>query len=544
MGARHARSVWERLGIVYGLLAIAEVLVLLLAWQSNLAFKRQRATVEQNLVEFAKFGATNFAYRSGGVLANHAERVSAAVNLKGSLSDAALLANGRRFVDSLALCNCEGGLRVASIVLLDSAGSVVTSLPTPSPALPAHKVAEMMARIRGFDFPVLTVRSTDETGVAMVIGLARVIRATGLPERFVLTTYDVDDVRLRAFGFIYNARPPLMPSVFGAQSPNERILALRVVLAGGTVLYQSPTPANTTFRASIEFGPDSAVHVQAALSPAAARAVPGAAELSYRSQWVLVATLIATAVIALIALLLHRTAHLARLRGDFTAAVSHELRTPLTEIMLYAELIHSGRAIGTAPTREAAQVILAEARRLYHLVENVLVIARTDRRMLRVRLDTHDLVPIVRDTVAGFGPLAAKRRVNVTTELPSSLFARCDPSAVAGVLLNLLDNAVRYGPEHQTVVVRGTEVGADAVAIEVDDAGAGIPPADRRRVLEPYVRLERDIVASTSGSGLGLAVVAALVTEMHGTLSINSSARGGAALRVTLPASPADSIVS
>ena len=169
-------------------------------------------------------------------------------------------------------------------------------------------------------------------------------------------------------------------------------------------------------------------------------------------------------------------------------------------------------------------------------MENVLVIARTDRRMLRVRLDARDLARIVTETVSGFGPLAAKRSVQVVTQLPETLMARCDPSAIACIILNLLDNAVRYGPEAQTVYVRGREADGGSVIVEVDDAGRGIPVAERSRVLEPYVRLERDVEASTSGSGLGLAVVTALVTEMHGTLTIDDSSRGGALVRITLPA--------
>jgi signal transduction histidine kinase len=256
----------------------------------------------------------------------------------------------------------------------------------------------------------------------------------------------------------------------------------------------------------------------------------------YARLWVILMAVAATLVIAFLAIVLRRATELARLRGDFTAAVSHELRTPLTEIMLYAELIQTGRTTGAVATVEAADVILAEARRLHNLVENVLVVARTDRRMLRVRVDMHDLVPIVRATVATFAPLAAKRQIPVHCELPDALPARCDPAAVACVLLNLLDNSVRYGPRSQPVIVRGFTPGRDETSFEVDDAGPGIPAGDRERVLQPYVRLDRDVDALTSGSGLGLAVVHALIAEMRGTLRFGDSARGGTVVTVSLPA--------
>ncbi len=536
---RYARSMWERLGVVYILLAVAEAVVLLLGWQSNRALKNHRKTVEQNLVEFARFGAMNFAYRSGSILANHVMSLGNVLDNGRVLPDVATLARGRFLVDSIEHCQCEIGLRVTTVILLDGKGTVLAASPAPAPPLPPRLVASMIARLHSFKVKVVAVRMTDELGVPTILGIASAPSASGAQERFILTQFDLESVREKAFEFIYNTRPPLMPSVFGVESHNEKILAIRVVLPHGTVLYHSPTETDTTFQASIPLGFDTAVKVFAALTPKAAGGIPGGGDQSYRSGAALFGTLVATWVIGLIAVLLHRTARLAKLRADFTAAVSHELRTPLTEIMLYAELIDTGRAAGLPATTNAARVILAEARRLYHLVENVLVIARTDRRMLRVRVEPRDLVTIVRETVNSFGLLAAKRRVQVVPQLPPSLMVQCDASAMACVLVNLLDNAVRYGPEGQTIYVRGRQVDDTSVVIEVDDAGRGIPETERRRVLEPYIRLDRDVEASTSGSGLGLAVVSALVMEMRGTLTIGDSPRGGALVEVVLPAADA-----
>ncbi len=502
------------------------------------ARERQRRLLEGNLVEFAKFGATNFAYRAGSLLANHAIMTSDGVERVGALSDIARLARARSVVDSLAACRCEAALSVKAVMILAGDGRVIAASPRQDVALPARALAGMYARVRSFNEPVLAVRATDERGVPMVMALARSSVPTSMPERFLLTAYDVDSIRRSVFGFIYNARPTLLPSVFGARRSNAAIVAVRVVLPGGTVLYQSPSNSRWSSVASVPLGFDTAATVQASLTVAAAREVMGVADEGIRRWWDLLATLGATLVIALIALLVRRSAALGRLRGEFTAAVSHELRTPLTEIMLYAELILTGRAVGAAPTTEAAQVILAEAKRLHNLVENVLIVARTDRRMLRVRVGPHALAPIVRTVVTGFEPLAAKRRVRVVMEVTDLPNVLCDPSAVAGVLLNLLENAVRYGPEAQTVIVRVTRGTGDVAVLEVDDAGAGIPTADRQRVKDPYVRLERDVEASTSGSGLGLAVVVSLVAEMHGTLTILDSTRGGTIMRVTLPFGP------
>lgn len=531
-----AWSAGDRRGLGYGLLVAAELVVVLLAWQGWQAIHRQRSTIDRNLEQFASFGAANFVYRASALIYNHANSVAEEVDRIAARDTPDLLAHVRGYTDSLSACKCPNGLRLRTVLILNGASRVLAQFPSDTVRLPPQTLAAMYARIRQFEDPVMTIRMTDETGAPMILSMSRVGRVKGAQERFLLSSYNPDSVRGAFQDYIYDTRPPMLPSVYGWRSSNQSVIAVRLILPGGAILYESPGAPAAKFEASAPFGPDSLVRVTAALTPLAATRVRGATVGPYAQAWVVLMAIIATLVIALLTIVLRRATELARLRGDFTAAVSHELRTPLTEIMLYAELIQSGRTTGAAATADAAQVVLAEARRLHNLVENVLVVARTDRRMLRVRVDTHDLVPIVRATVATFSPLAGKRQIPVQCELPATLYARCDPGAVTGVLLNLLDNAVRYGPRAQPVIVRARAVGTDRVSLEVDDAGPGIAVADRERVLQPYVRLDRDVDALTSGSGLGLAVVSALVTEMQGSLRFEDSQRGGTVVTVLLPA--------
>ena len=121
----------------------------------------------------------------------------------------------------------------------------------------------------------------------------------------------------------------------------------------------------------------------------------------------LLALLAVTAALAAVALRqLRREGELARLRADFTSSVSHELRTPLTQILLYAETLELGRAAGEGERRRALGVIVQEARRLAHLVENILQFSRAERRMVRVRTEVRRLAPLLRETVDRFAPLA------------------------------------------------------------------------------------------------------------------------------------------
>ena len=109
-----------------------------------------------------------------------------------------------------------------------------------------------------------------------------------------------------------------------------------------------------------------------------------------------------------------------------------------------------------------------------------------------------------------------------------------DRDALRQVLLNLLDNAVKYGPPGQTITV-GTEAAGDRVRIFVEDQGPGIPHEDRQRVWEPYVRLGRAAEEATGGSGIGLAVVRELVSLHNGRTRVEGAPGGGARMVVELP---------
>jgi signal transduction histidine kinase len=109
-----------------------------------------------------------------------------------------------------------------------------------------------------------------------------------------------------------------------------------------------------------------------------------------------------------------------------------------------------------------------------------------------------------------------------------------DRDALRQILLNLLDNAVKYGPAGQTITV-SSEVVGDRARISVEDQGPGIPHVDRLRVWEPYVRLNRDVESATGGSGIGLSVVRELVTLHGGRTRAEGGPSGGARVVIELP---------
>ena len=234
---------------------------------------------------------------------------------------------------------------------------------------------------------------------------------------------------------------------------------------------------------------------------------------------------------------LRREQELVRLRADFTSSVSHELRTPLAQILLFGETLALGRVHDDAQRRAAADTIVREARRLMQMVENVLHVARAERRGNAVHLDDVPLAPLVREVVQGFAPLAREAGMRVEAELPDALVARAESGALRQILLNLLDNARRYGARGQVIRIGARADGADAVRLWVEDEGPGVPVHDRARVWEPFVRLARDRrQGDRTGSGLGLAVVADLVRALGGAVWIDDAPGGGARVGVRLAA--------
>lgn len=338
-------------------------------------------------------------------------------------------------------------------------------------------------------------------------------------------------------------RRALLPAVALAGQPNDSLVALTVRDRHGHVLWRSAGGSGlaTDYEATATLTRLGGITARAALRPSAVERL--AAEPVPRMRLgVLVALLVVTTGLATVALVqLRREQDLARLRADFTSSVSHELRTPLAQIMLFGETLALDRFRDAADRRLAAGTIVGEARRLMHMVDNVLRFAQAGRGLTSVSPRPEPLAPLVRDAIRAFAPLAAGTRFREA--IAEDVTAMVDAGALRQVLLNLLDNAVKYGPAEQTVTV-GVDVlpgapafggGVPRARVWVDDEGAGVPPEARARVFEPYVRLVRHQGAARGGSGIGLSVVRELVALHGGAAWVERAPGGGARFVVALP---------
>jgi signal transduction histidine kinase len=209
--------------------------------------------------------------------------------------------------------------------------------------------------------------------------------------------------------------------------------------------------------------------------------------------------------------------------------VAHELRTPLTQILLHAETLQLDRP--AAQTRQdASRVIVRETRRLIHLVENALQFVRGGHSAMRLDPQLLSVADVVDETLDGLAPVLEAAVAHVERRLDAEAMALVDANAMRQVVINLVDNAVRFGPPGQTIVVRvWTRDGH--VWLAVEDEGPGIAVADRERVFGPFVT-----ASASSGSGIGLAVVRQLVDLHDGHVSIEDAPTGGARIVVRLPA--------
>jgi signal transduction histidine kinase len=330
-------------------------------------------------------------------------------------------------------------------------------------------------------------------------------------------------------------RHPLLPSSLVGRAPNDSLVSATVLDLDGHLLYRSAAQGPSPFTAQVTIGELGGLTARAALRPRAIERL--AVGTMPRSRLPLLLGLLAlTAGMVVVTLLqLRREQELARLRSNFISSVSHELRTPLSQILLFAETLSLGRVRSERERRSAADVIVQEARRLVHLVENVLHFSRAERRMARLAPEPITLAPYVREIVESWLPLAQAADVAVRTELDASVIARADRAALRQMLLNLLDNAVKYGPAGQTVTV-GLAAAGDRARIWVDDEGPGIPAEARAQVWEPFYRMERDVNSATAGSGIGLFVVRELAGPQGGRAWVEAAPGGGARFIIELPA--------
>ena len=227
---------------------------------------------------------------------------------------------------------------------------------------------------------------------------------------------------------------------------------------------------------------------------------------------------------------------LERVRREFVANVSHELRTPLTAIKGYAETLRDGGLRDPETAAEFVRVIHRHAERLRALIEDLLDLAAVEQGEARIDLAPVALRDVATQAEAVARPAAAGKRHTLTLDVPGDLpRVLADRDRLGQVLINLLDNAVKFTPEGGRIEV-SARPSSGRVVLSVKDNGVGIPPEDIGRIFERFYRVGRSRDRREGGTGLGLAIAKHLTQAMGGTIEVESRPGSGTTFRVSLPA--------
>jgi two-component system, OmpR family, phosphate regulon sensor histidine kinase PhoR len=311
----------------------------------------------------------------------------------------------------------------------------------------------------------------------------------------------------RAFQEIFDARPP-----FAGRRPLEvaRIPALQEIL-------EEARAAGVPFTREIALGAGVEKSIRASLAP-------------LREESGFAGTVA----------VFHDVTELKRLeniRREFVANVSHELRTPLTAIRGYAETLRDGALKDAGKAAEFVRVIHRHAERLQALIEDLLDLSRVEQGKARLSLGPVSLREVMGQVEPVLRPLALEKDQSLELLLPDGLlFSRADRDRLAQVLINLLDNAVKFTPEGGRISL-AAESREGRIVLTVRDSGIGIPPDEIGRIFERFYRVDRSRDRREGGTGLGLAIAKHLTLAMDGTIEVSSSPGEGTTFRLTFPAS-------
>ena len=215
----------------------------------------------------------------------------------------------------------------------------------------------------------------------------------------------------------------------------------------------------------------------------------------------------------------------------FVSDVSHELRTPLTLVHGYLQSTLRRCNTLSEPQREGLEIAAAEADRTIRMLQDLLDLARADGGHIRFNVERVSLKDFIVDTLEMCRYSSERVQVDVQA---SGIDARADRNRLKQVLINLVDNAIKYSDDSTVVTVRLRQEGEWAI-MQICDRGRGIPMADLTQIFEPFYRVDEDRSRMTGGTGLGLSIVKTLVEGMRGKIKVQSKPGEGSIFTVSLP---------
>ena len=230
-----------------------------------------------------------------------------------------------------------------------------------------------------------------------------------------------------------------------------------------------------------------------------------------------------------------REMQLARMQSDFVSSVSHELRTPLSLIRMFGETLEMGRVQSEEKKQEYYSTIVRETERLTGLVNNVLSFSRMESGKKAYQLTRVNLNSVITQVLSSYQSQLNYLGFTVQAELcdaPPDIMA--DPEALSEALLNVVDNALKYGRDQKWIRIRTGHTDR-RVYVDVEDHGIGIAAEDQPKIFEKFYRVPGELMQKTRGSGLGLTLVQHIMDAHNGEVTVKSRVGEGSTFRLSFP---------
>ena len=227
---------------------------------------------------------------------------------------------------------------------------------------------------------------------------------------------------------------------------------------------------------------------------------------------------------------------LERIRTDFIANATHEIRTPLTAIIGFTETLQHGALENSETANRFLGTIRENAERLNRLVDDHKTLSRLELGEENLKLEELPVKKEIEKALQVVGVMAAKKKIEIRKDIPENLPAAfADQDRMTQILINIIDNAIKFTPEGGSISITASQKEKDFLAIEVTDTGPGIPAADIPRLGERFYRVDKTRSRDLGGTGLGLSIVKHLMKAHNGRMEIQSVMGKGTAILLFFP---------
>jgi signal transduction histidine kinase len=226
---------------------------------------------------------------------------------------------------------------------------------------------------------------------------------------------------------------------------------------------------------------------------------------------------------------------LSRLKTEFISTVSHELRTPLTSIQGLTEILQGGKIKDRDKKDEILATLASESGRLSRLLHNILDFGRIEQQTEICELQREEIGSLIKDAVNILQPQLEAGGFAVQLNIPSGpVFLDVDRDRIKQVLINLIDNAMKYSAECRRIEIALVD-GTSSVELQVRDWGIGIAPKDQEKIFDRFFRAVNGVRVNPKGVGLGLKIAKHIVQAHGGEICVESRAGGGSVFRLVFP---------